>query len=52
MSPDNHYRIISGLKEAFIERYIIERTNKAEIRPENRMRKWRVVGRKCGMKYS
>ena len=27
-------RIISGLKEIFIRRYIVERTNKAEIRPE------------------
>ena len=27
-------RIISGLKETFIKRYIVERTNKAEIQPE------------------
>ena len=26
--------IISGLKETFIKRYIVERTSKAEIRPE------------------
>ena len=26
--------IISGLKETFLKRYIVERTNKAEIRPE------------------
>ena len=34
------------------ETYIAERTNKAEIRPKNRVRKWRVVGRIFGMKYS
>ena len=27
-------RIMSGLKETFIKKYIIERTKKAEIRPE------------------
>ena len=26
--------MISGLKETFIKRYVAERTNKAEIRPE------------------
>ena len=26
--------IISGLKETLIQRHIVERTNKAEIRPE------------------
>ena len=26
--------MISGLMETFIKRYIVERTNKAEIRPE------------------
>ena len=26
--------IISGLRETFIKRYIVETTNKAEIRPE------------------
>ena len=26
--------IISGLTETFIKRYIVERTNKAELRPE------------------
>ena len=34
LSPVNHKRIISGLREAFVNRYIVERTNKAEIRPE------------------
>ena len=32
-------RIISGQKETFIKRYIIERTNKAEIRPEEQSEK-------------
>ena len=32
--PSQPQRIISGLRETFIKRYIIERTNTAEIRPE------------------
>ena len=32
--PSQPQRIISGLKETLIKRYIDERTNKAEIRPE------------------
>ena len=44
--------ILSGLKETFIKRCIDVRTNKAEIRPKNRVRKRRVVGRIYGMKYS
>ena len=32
-------RIISGLRETFIKRYIVERTNKAEIRPEEQAEK-------------
>ena len=31
--------ITSGLKETFIKRYKVERTNKAEIRPEERSEK-------------
>ena len=31
--------IISGLKETFIKRYKVERTNKAEIRPEEQSEK-------------
>ena len=31
--------IISGLKETFEERYIVERTNRAEIRPEEQSEK-------------
>ena len=26
--------VISGLRETYIKRYVVERTNKAEIRPE------------------
>ena len=32
--PSQLQRIISGLRETFIKIYIVERTNKAEIRPE------------------
>ena len=32
-------RIISRLKETFIKRYIVERANKAEIRPEEQSKK-------------
>ena len=32
--PSQPQRITSGLKETFIKRYIVERTNKAEMRPE------------------
>ena len=31
--------IISGLKETFIKRYIVKRTNKAEVRPEEESQK-------------
>ena len=45
-------RIISGLKETFIKRYIVEWNNKAQIRLEEQSEKRRVVGRIYGMKYS
>ena len=32
--PSQPQRIISGLRETFIKRYIVERTNTAELRPE------------------
>ena len=32
-------RILSGLKETFINKYIAERTNEAEIRPEEQSEK-------------
>ena len=37
--PSQPQRIISGLKETFIKRYIAERTNKAEIRLEEQSEK-------------
>ena len=37
--PSQPQRIISGLRETFIKRYEVERTNKAEIRPEEQSRK-------------
>ena len=37
--PSQPQRIISGLRDAFIMRYIAERTNKAEIRPEEQSEK-------------
>ena len=35
----NHKRIESGLGETFIESYVVERTNTAEIRPEEQSEK-------------
>ena len=32
--PSQPLGIISGLKETFVKRHVVERTNKAEIRPE------------------
>ena len=37
--PSQLTGIISGLKKTFIERYIVERTNRAEIRLEERNEK-------------
>ena len=37
--PSQPLGITSGLTETFIERYIVERTNKAEIRPEEQSEK-------------
>ena len=37
--PSQPQLIISGQTEAFIERYILERTSKAEIRPEEQSEK-------------
>ena len=37
--PSQLLRIMSGLKETFINRHIVERTNKAEIRPEEQSEK-------------
>ena len=37
--PSQTQRIISGLRETFIKRFIVERTNKAEIKPEEQSEK-------------
>ena len=37
--PSQPQRIILGLKENFTKRYIVERTNKAEIRPKEQSEK-------------
>ena len=37
--PSQSQRAISGLKETFIKRYIVARTNKAQIRPEEQSEK-------------
>ena len=37
--PSQPVGIISGLKETFINRHIVEKTNKAEIRPEEQIEK-------------
>ena len=39
LSPVNHTKNISGLKETFIKRYIVERTNKPEIKPGKQSKK-------------
>ena len=39
LSPVNHQKMISGLKVTFIKRCIVERTNKAEIRLEEKSEK-------------
>ena len=37
--PSQPQRILSGLRETFIKIYVVERTNKAEIRPEEQSEK-------------
>ena len=37
--PSQSQRIIPGLRESFIKRYIVEKTNKAEITPEEQSEK-------------
>ena len=43
---------MSRLRETFIKRYIVERTNKAEKDRKNRVRKRRMAGKTDGMEYS
>ena len=40
--PSQTQRITSGLKKTFITRYVVERTNKAEIRPEEQSGKTEI----------
>ena len=42
--PSQPQRILPGLKETFIKRYIVERTNKALIRPEDQSEKAELLG--------
>ena len=37
--PSQTLRIIPGLRDTFVKRYIVERTSKAEIRPEEQSEK-------------
>ena len=45
---------MSGLRETFIQRYIVERTSKAEIRPEEQREKaescWENLGNEIQLK--
>ena len=50
--PSQPQRIISGLRETFTKRYIVERTNQTEIRPEEQNEKAGVVVKIDGTKYS
>ena len=40
------------MRETFIKRYVVERTSKAEIRPEEQTEKAKKFWRIHGMKYS
>ena len=42
--PSQPQRIISGLRETFIKRYIVERTNKTEMRPEEQAENGELSG--------
>ena len=37
--PSQSQRFMSGLRETLIKRYVVERTNKAEVRPEGQSEK-------------
>ena len=39
LSPVHHKGLYPGLKKTLIKRYVVERTNKAEIRPEEQSEK-------------
>ena len=44
MEPSQPQRIMSRLRETFIKRYVVERTNKAEIRPIEQSEKAEILG--------
>ena len=54
VSAAPHCRVISGLKETFVKKYLAERTNKAEIRPNEQREKagsyWENLGTKIQSK--
>ena len=50
--PSQPQWIISGLRETVVKKNIVERTSKAEIRPEKESEKAESVGIIYGMKYS
>ena len=54
--PSKLQRIISGLRETFIKRYVVERTNKAKIRPEEQWEigfvKWLCGGDKLNASHN
>ena len=50
--PSQPLGIISGRKETFIKRYVVERTDKAELRPQEQSEKTGSCRRIYGMKYT
>ena len=50
--PSQPQRIISGLRETFTKRYIVERTSKTDIRPEEQSEKAESCREIYGRKYS
>ena len=46
--PSQPQRTTSGLKETFEKRYVVERTSKAEIRPEEQSEK----AESCGEEFT
>ena len=54
--PSQPQRIISGLRETFIKRYIVEWTNMADMRPEEQSEKtescWENVWNEIQLKES
>ena len=50
--PRQSLRIISGQKETFTKSYLVERTNKAETKPETQSEKTESCRKIYGRKYS